>query len=113
MCLARKELEKGDVRLDFIFTPKRGVRSPTRFEMDAQMQKIVDAFGHVSNEWKERDFAGNRTARLFLQSTVRPPKTVPSKSELEELAKKELEKKEKSRRHLQKDREDEDEKTII
>ena len=106
MSLARKELEKGDVRVEFIFSPKRGVRAPTRFEMDDQIKKIADTFGDVSNEWKERDFAGRGTARLFLQSTVRPPKTVPSKSELEVLAKKELEKKERSRRHLQKDRDD-------
>jgi translation initiation factor IF-3 len=103
MAMARKELEKGDIRMDFLFSPKRGASAPSRFEMLEHMQKVADAFKDVSNEWKEKDFSGRGNAKLFLQSVVRAPKVLPSKSELEKLAKKALEKREKSLKHTRKD----------
>lgn len=102
MTMARKELEKGDVRIDFLFCSPSGVRAPSRLEMEEQLQKVADSFADVSNEWKERVvFRG--TARLHLQSTVRASKVLPSRSELEELARKSLERSEKSRRQSKKD----------
>lgn len=114
MAMARKELERGDIRINFLFSPKGRVRAPSGFEMNQQMQKVADTFGDVSNEWKEKDFVGRGMARLFLQSTVRAPKVLPSKSELETQAKKALKKREKSRRNssLKEDDEDEDEDQI-
>jgi translation initiation factor IF-3 len=98
MSMARKELEKGGIRINFFFSPKPGVRAPPRFEMAEHMQKVADMFQDVSDEWRERDFAGRGTARLFLQSTVRAPKVLPSRSELEEQARKALEKSRRSSR---------------
>jgi len=109
VAMARKELERGDVRIDFLFSPKPGVRAPARFEMAMHMEKVVDAFRDVSNEWKEKDFIGRGMARLFLQSTVRAPKVLPTKLELEKQARRALEKREKSLRHSRKDVDDEDE----
>ena len=106
MAMARKKLERGDVRIDFSFVSKPRVRPPSRFDMMEHMQKVADAFRDVSNEWKERDFVGRGTGKLFLQSTVRAPKVVPSKSELEKQAKKALEQREKSRQHSKKDADD-------
>lgn len=102
MTMARKELEKGDVRIDFLFCSPSGVRVPSRLEVNDQLQKVADSFSDVSNEWKERVvFRG--TARLHLQSTVRASKVMPSRGELEELARKSLERSEKSRRQSKKD----------
>jgi translation initiation factor IF-3 len=109
MAIARKELEKGDIRVDFLFSPKSGVRAPSRLEMKEQMEKVADAFRDVGHEWKERDFVGRGMARLFLQSTVRAPKVLPNKSELEQKAKKALEKRDKSLRHSRKEDNDDDE----
>jgi len=65
--------------------------------MMEQMQKVADLFRDVSNEWKPRALIGKGMGTIFLQSTVRAPKSVPDKSELEELARKALRKREKSR----------------
>jgi len=102
MTIARKELEKGDMRIEFFFCSPSGVRAPSRLEINDQLQKVADSFADVSNEWKERVvFKG--TARLYLQSTVRASKVMPSRSELEQLARKSLERSEKSRRQSKKD----------
>jgi hypothetical protein len=105
---ARKELERGDIRVDFLFSPKPGVRAPSRVEMMEGMEKVASACSDISNEWKERDFVGRGAAKLFLQSTARAPKVLPNKSELEEQAKKALQRREKSLRHLKKDDDNDD-----
>lgn len=86
---AKAELQKGDVRLDVVFNPKRGVRNPTRDEMLRYMQEVVDALADVGNEWREREFRGG-SVRLFLQSTVRKnTKALPTQDEIQELAREE------------------------
>ena len=109
MAMARKELERGDIRIDFLFSPKSAARAPSRVEMMEGMEKVADGCRDVANEWKERSFVGKGMARLFLQSTMRAPKVVPNKSELEKQAKRALEKRKKSLRHLRKDEHNEDE----
>ncbi|KAF9526282.1 hypothetical protein CPB83DRAFT_737652, partial [Crepidotus variabilis] len=90
---ARKELEKGDTRVDFSFSPKRGVRAPTKWEMNEQMDKVIAAFQDVSTEWKNRTVERG-IAKVYLQSTVKAAKVLPTKEELEEQAKRLLEKRE-------------------
>ncbi|KAF8164889.1 hypothetical protein B0H34DRAFT_615379, partial [Crassisporium funariophilum] len=62
----REELERGDVRVNVIFMPKSGVKSPPRHEMDARLTELLEMFADTSNEWKARVFARGG-ATLFLQ----------------------------------------------
>ncbi|CAA7259567.1 unnamed protein product [Cyclocybe aegerita] len=99
----KEELEKGFVRVDVKFVPKRGVRAPTSPEMHEHMQKVADMLQDVSNEWKERSiFKGEAT--LHLQSTVKKALELPSKEELETLAKKRLEKRERVLHRMDKEK---------
>lgn len=95
---ARKDLERGNLRLDILFSPKQpGARAPSRIEMTQHMQNVANKFTDVSNQWKDNAFLGKGQAKLFLQSTVRIPKQLPDRNDLEEKAKKSLQKREKSR----------------
>ena len=101
MSKARQELEKGNIRVDFHFTPKKGVRAPPLIEMEEQIQKMVDSFEDVSKEWKQREFF-NGQAKMYLHSTVKVEKVMPTKDELEQVARNKLERRERGIRRGQK-----------
>jgi len=86
----RDDLEKGNARLDIQFLPKAGVRSPPLEEMEKRLDEVTAMFEDISNEWKERTFRRGG-ATLFLQSKVKRKITMPTKEELEEVAKQKLE----------------------
>ena len=91
---ARKVLQRGDLRVDFLF---HGSPSPSRTEMTQRMLSVADSLANVSNQWKDNAFLGRGQAKLFLQSTVRVSKQVPDRQLLQEQAKKALQKRDKSR----------------
>ena len=86
----REDLQKGNARLDILFLPKAGVRSPPIEEMKRRLDEVMAMFQDVSNEWKERTFR-NGGATLFLQSKTKNKMTMPSREELEQVAKQKLE----------------------
>jgi len=86
----RDDLEKGNARLDIQFLPKAGVKSPSLEEMNKRLDDMVAMFEDISNQWKDRTFRG-RGAALFLQSKNKKKITMPTKEELEEVAKQKLE----------------------
>ncbi|KAF8803937.1 hypothetical protein BYT27DRAFT_7195291 [Phlegmacium glaucopus] len=86
----RDDLEKGNARLDIQFLPKAGVRSPPLEEMKKRLDDVAAMLEDVSNEWKDKTFQRGG-ATLFLQSKVKKKIAMPSKEELEEVAKQKLE----------------------
>ncbi|KAF9558226.1 hypothetical protein CPC08DRAFT_709773 [Agrocybe pediades] len=85
-----EDLEKGDIRVDVVFNPKPKVRNPTRAEMLEQLAEVQQKLSAVSVEWREREFIRG-TARMFLQSTVKKEKLLPTQEEVAEKAKEDLE----------------------
>jgi len=107
----REDLEKGDVRVDIIFNPKPKVRGPTREEMMEQLAEVTNKLSDVSVEWREKEFLRG-TARMFLQSTVKKERLLPTQEEVEEMAKedverqeRQLQRKKKKEQSLQKEKE--------
>ena len=85
----RDDLEKGNVRLEILFLGKAGLRSPPYPDMMQRLDEVAEMFKDISNEWKRREFS-RKDAILFLQSTTNQKKLLPTKEELEELAKQKL-----------------------
>jgi hypothetical protein len=86
----RDDLEKGNARLDIQFLPKFGVPNPSLPEMNERLDDVIAMFEDVANEWKDRTFSKGG-ATLFLQSKKKRNITMPTKEELEEVAKQKLE----------------------
>ena len=84
----RDDLERGNVRLDIQFLGKAGLKSPPYEEMMKRLDAVTEMFKDISNEWKEKEI-GRKNATLFLQSTNKI--VLPTKQELEEVAKRKLE----------------------
>lgn len=85
----RQELEKG-LRVDLVFTPKKGQVLPKPGEMQVQIQEIVDMMADVAKEWKPRE-KGRAVTAIFLQGTApsalevkKVPKKVRRREELKE-----------------------------
>ena len=85
----RDDLEKGNARLDIQFFRKAGVRSPPLEEMQRRLDEVAVMFEDISNEWKQRTFH-NGNATLFLRSKIKKQTTMPTREELEEVAKQKL-----------------------
>lgn len=86
----RDDLERGNARLDIQFLGKAGIRSPPFNEMVKRLDEVTAMFADVSNEWKARTF-DQKCATLFLQSSNKKNITMPTKEELEEVARQKLE----------------------
>ena len=86
----RDDLERGNARLDIQFLGKAGLKSPPRAEMIERLNGVTAIFKDISNEWKQKE-VGSKNATLFLQSTNKKKLILPTKEELEELAKQKLE----------------------
>lgn len=86
----RDDLEKGNARLDIQFLPKLGVKNPSFPEMNKRLNDVIAMFEDVANEWKRRTFSRGG-ATLFLQSKNKRNIEMPTKEELEEVAKQKLE----------------------
>ena len=86
----RDDLEKGNARLDIQFLGKAGLRSPPHEEMTKRLDEVTAMFKDISNQWKE-SVIGKKNATLFLQSTKKDNIKLPTKEELEEMAKQKLE----------------------
>jgi translation initiation factor IF-3 len=85
----KDDLEKGNIRLDVQFLGKAGLKSPPHEEMMRRLDEVVAMFKETCNEWKRRE-VGKINATLFLQSTDKSKLTLPTKEELEEVAKQKL-----------------------
>ena len=84
----REDLEKG-VRLDVQFLGKAGLPSPPHREMMKRLDAVAAMFKNISKEWKRRELDW-KNATLFLESTNRKNLKMPTKEELEEMAKQKL-----------------------
>ena len=86
----RDDLKRGNVRLDIQFLGKAGIHSPPLAEMVKRLDEVTAMFADISNEWKERAYS-KKGATLFLQSTNKDKISMPTKDELEEVARQKLE----------------------
>ena len=84
----REDLEKG-VRLEVQFLGKAGLSSPPHRVMTKRLDEVVAMFRDISKEWKRRELDW-KNATLFLESTNRKNLKMPSREELEEVAKQKL-----------------------
>ena len=87
----RDDLERGNIRLDIQILGKAGIKSPPQGEMMMRLDEVAEMFKDISNEWKKRTFDTKGGATLFLQSTNKKNITLPSKKELEEVARQKIE----------------------
>lgn len=86
----RDDLERGNARLEVQFLGKARLKSPPHEEMMKRLDEVKAMFKDISNEWKQM-IINKKNATIYLQSTNKANFTLPTKEELEEVAKQKLE----------------------